>query len=91
MLDGITVPIQKPLFMFSLLSFFGKKGYYAIPLQAVVNYDYKCVAISSFCTGSTRDSMALAMSNIKRYIFMKIFQMCFGSQKTRLIIERTHY
>ena len=69
--DGLSVALQKPERRYNPASFYCRKGYYAIPVQAVVSSDYKFMAVSVACTGSTHDSMALKMSHIGRYIDSK--------------------
>ena len=66
--DGLSVALNKPERLYNPASFWCRKGYYAIPVQAVVSSEYKFMAVSVACTGSTHDSMALKMSHIGRYI-----------------------
>ena len=54
-----------------------RKGYYAIPVQALVDSDYRILAISAFCTGSTHDSVALRMSNIGRALLLGVVPIGF--------------
>ena len=65
-IDGITIAIEKPKKQYNPVAFFCRKGYYAIPVQALVDSNYMFMAASAFCTGSTHDSAALDMSNIGR-------------------------
>lgn len=67
-IDGITIAIERPQKIYNPSAFYCRKGYYAIPVQGLVNSEYKFAAMSAFCTGSTHDSAALKMSNIGKFL-----------------------
>ena len=67
-LGGLSVALDKPERLYNPAFFWYRKGYHAKPVQAVMSREYKILAVSVLCTGSTYDSMALKMSNIGRYI-----------------------
>lgn len=67
-LDGIAIRIKKPSRDESPATFYCRKGYYAIPVQAVVDSNYRFLCFSAVCRGSTHDSLAHAVSSLGRYL-----------------------
>ena len=65
-LDGIAIPTEKPREVQNQASFYKCNGYYALPVQAVVDARCRFVSFSSNCVGSTHDSIAHAMSSLGR-------------------------
>jgi hypothetical protein len=57
-LDGIAVKVNKPSGENIQRSYWCLKGYYAIPIQAIVDSDYKFTYMSAIAVGSTYDSLA---------------------------------
>lgn len=66
--DGIHIQIEKPPNKHHPKQFFSRKGYFSIPVQALVDSCYRFVAGSAVCKGSTHDSVALDISHIGRYL-----------------------
>ncbi len=62
--DGIVVKIRKPSDIYGLAKFFNRKGLYSIPVQAVVDSNYKFLAVSARCSGSTHDSTAFGLTRL---------------------------
>jgi DDE superfamily endonuclease len=62
--DGIAVKILKPPDNENPAGYYCRKGFYAIPVQAVVDSDYKFMYMSAVCVGSTHDSVAWAVSKL---------------------------
>ena len=67
-IDGISIALARPRRMYNPSTFFNRKGYYAIPVQAMVNSDCMFLAISVLCTGSTHDSLAFDISHMASYL-----------------------
>ena len=67
-LDGIAIPIEKPRDVPNPASFYNRKGYYALPVQAVVDARCRFISFSSNCVGSTHDAVAHAMSSLGRLL-----------------------
>ena len=61
-LDGICMKIKKPDEESIPTSFFCRKGYYAIPVQAVCDSKYMFTYASGLCGGATNDALAIAVS-----------------------------
>lgn len=66
--DGIHIQIEKPPNKHHPKQFFSRKGYFSIPVQALVDSCYRFVAGSAVCKGSTHDSVALDISHIGQYL-----------------------
>lgn len=67
-LDGIAIRIKKPSNSEHPATFYCRKGYYAIPVQALVDSNYRFLCFSAICRGSTHDSLAHAVSSLGRYL-----------------------
>lgn len=67
-LDGISIKVVKPRKELNPLQFFCRKGYYSLPVQAIVDANYRFVAASAMCVGSTHDSLAFQLSGMGRFI-----------------------
>jgi DDE superfamily endonuclease len=61
-LDGIALPVQKPLDKYFPRHYFTRKGFYALPIQAICDSSYRFLYMSARCVGSTHDSLAWACS-----------------------------
>lgn len=61
-LDGIEIPIEKRRNVSNPAAYYNRKRFYAIPVQAMVDSDYRFISFSANCVGSTHDSIAHAMS-----------------------------
>ena len=61
-LDGICMKLKKPKNESIPASFYCRKGYYAIPVQAVCDSNYLFRYASGLCGGATHDSLANAVS-----------------------------
>ena len=67
-LDGICIKIDKPRAELNPALFYCRKGYYAIPVQALVDHFYRFLCASANFVGSTHDS--LAHSSFKLGIYL---------------------
>ena len=67
-LDGICIKIKKPQPCENPAMFYCRKGFYAIPVQALVDSDYIFRFCSAVCTGATHDALAFSVSGLKREI-----------------------
>ena len=67
-LDGICVKIKKPAPGELPASFYSRKGFYALPVQALCDSDYIFRYCSVVCTGATHDALAYAVSGLKKDI-----------------------
>ena len=65
-LDGICLKIKKPEAVENPAMFFSRKGFYAIPVQALVDSNYIFRFCSAVCTGATHDSLAFSVSGLRR-------------------------
>ena len=67
-LDGISVKIKKPRRTERPASYYCRKGYYALPVQALVDSTYRFLCFSAICVGSTHDAAAHAISRLGRFL-----------------------
>lgn len=67
-LDGIAVRVEKPSSKWNPAQFYCRKEYYSVPVQAVVDSQYRFMAVSAMCVGSTHDSLAFELSSVAHYI-----------------------
>ena len=68
-LDGIAIEIQRPSGpAVDSQSYYNRKNFFALPLQAVCDHKYRFVSASCKCTGSTHDSLCFAVSSLGQYI-----------------------
>lgn len=65
-LDGICVAIKKP--KINPAMFFCRKGFHAIPVQALVDSSYRFRSMSARCVGSTNDALAHAVSELAVFL-----------------------
>jgi DDE superfamily endonuclease len=63
-LDGIAFCMQRPSKEFTQRVYFCRKGFYALPVQACVDYRYKFQYMSSRAVGSTHDHLAWSISSL---------------------------
>ena len=63
-LDGIAIPNDKPRGVTDPAQYWNRKGYYALPVQAVVDGKYRFLYMSAVCVGSTYDSLAFSRSSL---------------------------
>ncbi|KAI0560637.1 DDE endonuclease [Gracilaria domingensis] len=63
-LDGTLIFFQKPSKELSNQQFYTRKGGFGVPVQALVDAKYRCIASSAVCVGSTVDAVVFAHSNI---------------------------
>lgn len=66
--DGICIKIKKPKPRENPALFYCRKGFYAVPVQALVDSDYIFRFCSALCTGATHDALAYSVSGLKRDI-----------------------
>jgi DDE superfamily endonuclease len=57
-LDGISLPIKKPLDRYYPRHYFTRKGFYALSVQAMCDSSYRFLYMSANCVGSTHESLA---------------------------------
>jgi len=64
-LDGIAVRLSKPRAADCIdpASYYHRKGYYAIPVQAICDSNYRFMFFSAKCAGPTHDSVAFEVSS----------------------------
>ena len=67
-LDGICIKIDKPRAELNPALFYCRKGYYAIPVQALVDHSYRFLCASANCVGSTHDSLSHSSSKLGIYL-----------------------
>jgi DDE superfamily endonuclease len=63
-LDGIAIAITKPLDRYFPRHYWTRKGFYAIPVQAICDSSYRFLYMSARCVGSSHDSLAWACSDL---------------------------
>lgn len=61
-LDGIAIKIKKPEWCLGPACYWCRKGYYAIPVQALVDSNYRFICYSARCVFSTHDSLSHSVS-----------------------------
>lgn len=64
--DGICIRIAKAEKHFNPAFHFCRKGFYALAVQAVCDFNYVFRYASALCCGATHDSLALALSGFMR-------------------------
>lgn len=64
-LDGIAIRIRKPRKQDCLnpAHYYHRKGFYAIPVQAICDSNYRFLFFSAKCAGPTHDSVAFSVSS----------------------------
>lgn len=62
--DGLCIEILRPIGVENSRSFFNRKGFFAIPLQALVDSDYRFRYGAMTVTGSTHDSTAFSACSL---------------------------
>ena len=64
-LDGIAIEILRPsqAVCSDSQSHYNRKGFFAIPLQAMCDHEYRFLFASAKCTGSTHDSLCFDVSS----------------------------
>ena len=79
-LDGIAIKIQTPKRSERPAAYFCRKGYYALPIQAMCDSSYRFLSYSSLCVGSTHDALAYAVSGLgfclNQGLLEKLFWIC---------------
>jgi len=73
-LDGICVKIKKPDNDLNPAAFYCRKGYYSLPVQALVDSEYRFLSFPARCVGSTHDSLAHSVSSLGRYLAEGLLQ-----------------
>ena len=63
-IDGIAIKILKPREEELPRNFRSRKGFFALPLQCVVDGKYRILCFSLRCAGSTHDNMLFDVSNL---------------------------
>jgi len=67
-LDGISIKICKPLRHERPAAYFCRKGFYSLPVQALVDSEYRFLSFSARCVGSAHDSMAHSVSSLAEFL-----------------------
>lgn len=67
-LNGILVHIRKSERYLSPPSYYCRKSYYALSVQAVVDGDYYLRCYSARCVGSTHDALVHAVSSLGKFL-----------------------
>eukprot|EP00732_Lithocolla_globosa_P002198 Lithocolla_globosa_v1_NODE_1377_length_2621_cov_9.489478.p1 type:complete len:410 gc:universal NODE_1377_length_2621_cov_9.489478:1368-139(-) len=69
-LDGLAIKIKQPTTKSckDVRSYYNRKGFFAVILEAVVDSNYKFLFGSSRCCGSTHDSVAWGITSLARAI-----------------------
>lgn len=67
-IDGIAIKITRPKKSEHPKAHFNRKGYFAIPVQAVCDANFRFLCLSAVCVGSTHDSLAHAVSKLGQYM-----------------------
>ena len=67
-LDGIVLRMKQPGKKYNPRDFYNRKGYFAFPVQAAVDSNYRFLTFSAMAMGCTHDSTAHAMSNLGEYL-----------------------
>ena len=78
-LDGIAIPLEKPRYIPNTASFYNRKGYYALPVQAVVDALCRFVSFSANCVSSTHEAVAHAIPSLGRLLKPKLCLLGSGS------------
>ena len=63
-LHEIAIKIVKPPDKFAPRNYYCRKGFYALPVLAVVDASYRFLYMSCRCSGSTHDSVAFDVSSL---------------------------
>lgn len=63
-IDGIAIEITRPTGVKNSKSYYNRKGFFAIPLQAMVDVNYIFTFASMKTTGSTHDAIGFAVSGL---------------------------
>lgn len=74
-LDGISVKIKKPTV--NPAPFYCRKGFYFIPIQALVDSMYRFLSMSRICVGSANDALAHAVSDLAAFLRHDILRILF--------------
>ena len=67
-LDGIQVVIEKPQADMNPLHFYGRKGFYALTVQAIVDSDYHFLSCSSLTVGIAHDPLDFRLSSLNSFL-----------------------
>ena len=76
-LDGICIKIDRPRAELNPALFYCRKGYYAIPFQALVDHSYRFLCASANCVGSRHDSLAHSSSRLGIYLIRGLLGKAF--------------
>lgn len=67
-LGGIYIQNKTPKSHLNQAEFYSRKGYYALPVQAMVDSNYIVLCYSAKYVGSVHDSLANSASNLGMYL-----------------------
>jgi len=67
-MDGIAIKIMRPNNDLNPAQFYCHKNFYALPLQAVVDSDYRFLYCSLRCVGSTHNALSYSVSGLSRFL-----------------------
>jgi DDE superfamily endonuclease len=79
-LDGIAIKKIEPSATdaANYSTYYNRKGFFALCVQVVCDFDYKFTFMSSQCPGSTQDSVAFAASGLARLLDGGCYQVATG-------------
>lgn len=66
-LDGIAIKIKKPSLLIAAL-YYCRRGFYSLPVQALVDSRYRFLDVSIRCVRFTHDQLAHAVSKLGEYL-----------------------
>ena len=66
--DGMAIRIHKPREKDLPRDYRSRKGFFALPLQCLVDGKYRILCFSMRCVGATHDSMSYAVSNLAAFL-----------------------
>jgi len=67
-IDGIAIKIKNPDDDLNPAQFYCRKNFYALPLQAVADSDYRFTYCSLKCVSSTHDSLSYSVSDLSTFL-----------------------
>eukprot|EP00171_Calliarthron_tuberculosum_P005627 IDg5627t1 len=66
--DGILIKIDKPFDVPDPAQYYNRKGYHAIPVQAIVDHRYRFRYMSATCVGSTHGALTFVATALARQL-----------------------
>lgn len=72
--DGIAIEITKPRGVNDFAQHWSRRGYYALPVQALVDRYFRFMFVSVKCVGSTHDSLAIRATKLSNELLERALQ-----------------